>query len=183
MSNTLRDRFAINKTGSIRDHAQAALHAMSRSESEVGHETFPDHPKLPELEIDLGIPINRIDLSTAFEKIKEGETRDDFEHIPRETFLKMLIQKPELEVEFSFKVQRKQGNHYIQAIRQVISRTRRKARNEKRRLQEFKLIVKSVETMDDHDVVTLIRAKTMNAVQRSVYDKLLDAFEQPRAEK
>lgn len=159
MNEAIRKRIEINQRGTIRDKTQAALHSAAH---------------VPNL------PINTIDLGIAFEQGLEAQKRLDLEVLPRDTFLKMLIQKPELEVDFIFRVAKGEGDHYIQAMRQVISRTRKKAKRDKVRLQDFKLIVKSIETKEDHDVVTLIRAKSMNAVQRSVYDQLLDAFEQPR---
>lgn len=159
---SLREKYAINQKGIIRDPVQAEVHAKSQ-------------PMLIE-----EIPINRIDLSAQFDKLINAGKNNDLEDIPRETILKMLIQKPELEVEFTFKVMKGEADHYIQAMRQVLTRTRRKAKKEKRRLQDFKLLVKNTETKEDHDVVTLVRAKSIAPHLRSVYNELLDAFEEPR---
>lgn len=101
--------------------------------------------------------------------------RNELESVPRETVLKMLIQK-KLDEHFIFKTIKGDGNNYIQAMRQVLSRTRKTAYKKKQRLDEFKMFVISVVEKTDHDEVTLMRSKSMQPHLESVYDALMDAF-------
>lgn len=110
-------------------------------------------------------------MSEQFAAISEQE----LETVPRETVLKLLIQK-KLDEHFIFKTMAKDGEKYIQAMRQVLSRTRKKALKKKQRLDEFKLYVISIEEKPDHDVVTLMRSKNMTRTEESVYDALMEQF-------
>lgn len=104
----------------------------------------------------------------------------DLEHLPRDTVKKMIMTVP-LDQEFIFKVAVDCGENYVQAMRQVLSRTRKKARKRKVRLDEFKLLTRKIinrpAAEPPHDEVTLIRSKNMSALEVSVYDEILEQFE------
>ena len=118
------------------------------------------------------------DLSQIAEKFQGhvlNITKNDLETVPRETVLKMLIQK-KLDEHFIFRVETGEGENYIQAMRQVLSRTRKKALKKKQQLDEFKMLIVGVEHKTDYDIITLVRTKTMSAHQESVYDEIMAAF-------
>ena len=98
--------------------------------------------------------------------------RNDLEQIPRKTLLHMFINCP-LEVEYTFKVEHGGGGNYVQAMRQVLSRIRKKAAREKIELEDFKLIELKVETKEDHDEVTLLRSTMMTQKDESAYKDLM----------
>jgi hypothetical protein len=114
-------------------------------------------------------------LAENLQKQLAAVEKNDLETVPRETVLKMLIQK-KLDEHFIFKTSLGEGEHYIQAMRQVLSRTRKKALRKKQRLDEFKVYVISIEEKEDHDVVTLVRSKNMTRTEESVYDALMEQF-------
>ncbi len=153
MTNFL-DQIRINKTGKVVDKQQAEKHA----EADDNHQITVD-------DIELGLN----ETITAIEK-------GDLELVPRETVLKLLTEY-KLDQEFSFKTTKHGGDHYVQAVRQVLSRARKKALRKKKQLDHFKLLTKSIETKDDHDFVIIIRSKQMSPHEVSVYDDLIDAFE------
>lgn len=151
---SLINQLLINKTGKIRDPAQAARHEAESMQSAITAES---------LEINFSAQL------TAAE-------RNELETVPRETVLKMLNNK-KLDEHFVFNTFHGQGDAYVQAMRQVLSRTRKKALKKRVRLDEFKLFVVMIEDKSDHDIVTLVRTKQMPAHLESVYDALVDAFE------
>lgn len=101
--------------------------------------------------------------------------RDDLEQIPRKTLVRMFQTCP-LEEKFIFKVSLGGGGNYVQAMRQVLSRVRKKAEREKLELEDFKLFELGVESKDDHDEVTLIRSAVMTQKDESIYTELMDSM-------
>lgn len=80
--------------------------------------------------------------------------------VPRTTLLTML-QKAKLDEEYSFNVRRTCGHDYIQAMRAVLVRVRAKAMENGRTLEQWKLLVVSIVSEERHDIVTLVRSKTI----------------------
>lgn len=148
----LLERIRINKANTIRDAVQAKAFA----ESEAG-------------------PITEDIMSGLTAQLTAAE-RHELEHVPRDTVLKLLSNK-QLDEHFIFMTTHGQGENYVQAMRQVLARTRKKAAKKKVRLQEFKMYVVSIKRNEDHDVVTVVRTRKMPEHLESVYDALLDAFE------
>lgn len=125
------------------------------------------------------------DLDIDFSKLGQSleNTQDEtFEHLPRYTVLKML-KEGHLDTDFIFKVTAGEGENYVQAMRQVLSRARKKAKKKGTRLDNFKLFTRSIKTVEaddtspSHDLVTLIRSKNMTELEISVYDEITEAFE------
>jgi hypothetical protein len=98
------------------------------------------------------------------------------EHEPRATVLKMLT-AAKLDENYTFKVASGEADNYIQAMRQVLSRTRKKAASKKQKLTEFKMLRVSVETTPTHDTVTLVRTRTLDAHHQSVYSELMEMMQ------
>jgi len=119
-----------------------------------------------------------IDADAIGEK-HEMQLHPDLEHIPRETVIKMI--KVGLDVEFTFKVELEKGNNFVQAMRQVLSRSRKKARRKNVRLDEFKVLERSITSKPTdeppHDEVTLVCSKNMSALELSVYDEIIEQME------
>lgn len=151
----LLEQIRINKSGTIRDAIQAENYAASQA---------------------AGGPITADDLTIALTARLTAAERNELEHVPRDTVLKMLSNK-QMDEPFVFLTSLGEGDNYVQAMRQVLSRTRKKAAKKKVRLAEFKMFVMSITSKEDHDVVTVIRTKNMPEHLESVYDALLDAFE------
>lgn len=142
------------------------------------HMNREEREKIPEPHIPRVLP----DLSHIADQVGaevEAIEKNSLETVPRETVLKMLCEK-KMDEHFIFSVQSGEAENYIQAMRQVLSRTRKKALRKKKQLSEFKMLIISVEKKKDQDVVTLVRTKMMSEHQESVYDELIAAFEKPR---
>jgi len=162
MESDFLKRIRINQSGTIRDKKQAMLHAQQSNTVEgLGGE-----PK----------PISIDDIEIGLTETITNNEREDLELSPRETVLRMLVDC-KLDEQYKFKTTKGGGEHYVQAVRQVLSRTRKKALKQKRRLDEFKLLTVSIKQNEDHDEVILVRSKQMSAHEASVYDTLIDAFE------
>lgn len=131
------------------------------------HAQFKSAP----LKLDIGDSLN-----AAMERAKVAAAVTDLEVEPRATVLKMLTAK-KLNEPYTFKVAKGEADNYIQAMRQVLSRTRAKASRAKKSLNEFKMMRLDVVENLDHDLVTLVRTKTLSEHQASVYDQLIAAFE------
>lgn len=116
------------------------------------------------------------DIAARLNAKLQSVERNELETLPRETVLKMLVQK-KMEEHFIFKVDLGHGENYVQAMRQVLSRARKKALKKKQRLDEFKLYVIDIKQQEDHDVVTLVRTRQLNPQETSLYDDILNAFE------
>lgn len=116
------------------------------------------------------------DIAARLSAKLQSVARNELETLPRETVLKMLVQK-KLDEHYSFKVDLGHGDNYVQAMRQVLSRARKKALKKKQRLDEFKLYVISIEQEEDYDKVTLVRTRQLNPQETSLYDEILNAFE------
>lgn len=149
------EQIRINKSQRIRDPEQAEAFAANRA---------------------AGGPLDALTLTEGLISKLTDQERKELEHVPRDTVLKMLSNK-QLDEPFMFMTALGEGDNYVQAMRQVLSRTRKKAKSKKIRLQEFKLFVQSIESKENHDVVIMIRTKQMPANLESVYDALIDVFE------
>lgn len=125
-----------------------------------------------------GAPMIEINLE-EFENSMELNRHPELEHQPRATVIKFV--QTALDTEFSFKVPLNCGDNYVQAMRQVLSRTRKKARMKKKVLDDFKTQQKPIEHFPEadppHDLVTLIRTKNLSKLEGSVYDVLFSAFD------
>lgn len=96
------------------------------------------------------------------------------DRVPRTTLLTML-QKAKLDENFSFNVHRGTGQDYIQAMRAVLVRVRAKAMESGRTLEKWKLLVVSIEQEEKHDVVTLVRSKTIKRLHTNeTFSHLVD---------
>lgn len=96
----------------------------------------------------------------------------EWETSARGTLVKMFKQAA-LEENFTFKVAPGTADHYVNAMRGVLARVRKKAEREKRGVDEFKMLVVEVKQEPTHDAVTLVRTKTKSRVAKSAYDDLL----------
>lgn len=119
--------------------------------------------------------IDMNDIAARLEQKLQSVERNELETLPRDTVLRMLVQK-KMDEQFSFKVDLDRGENYIQAMRQVLSRARKKALKKKQRLDEFKLYVISITHEKDHDVVIVVRTRQLNAQEMSVYDDIINAY-------
>lgn len=113
------------------------------------------------------------DLITKMHEVMAAPVRNDIETLPRDTIIKMLVDVP-LEEKFTFKTELGGGGNYVQAMRQVLSRVRKKAAKSKMELEEFKLFEIAIESKDGYDEVTLIRSATMTTKEESVYEDLMN---------
>lgn len=104
-----------------------------------------------------------------------AHNRSDVETVPRDTVLKMLMDA-KLDEMFIFHTAPGEGENYLQAMRQVLSRARAKAYKKKTRLDEFKLLCHAITQKEEFDEVIVIRTKNMSEHEESVYDGLIEAF-------
>lgn len=157
MNKEMLEKIRINKTGKIRDPAQAA--------KTINADENSDGP----------VTLNLSDIEGKLNQDFEAGENHELEIIPRATVKRMLEEK-KYDEPFVFKVHLGQGANYVQAMRQVLSRARKKALRKKIRLEEFKLFELAIESKEDHDIVRLVRVKNIPAHLTSVYDELLNAF-------
>lgn len=118
--------------------------------------------------------INMLDASSVGELSSQIENTDknNLETIPRRTTLK-LVSTP-LDTNYVFKVAKGEAENYMGAMRQVLSRTRKKAKRKRMILDEFKMLhVSTDETNPEYDEVTLVRSKTLSPHEESVFDELM----------
>ena len=162
MPSDFMERIRINQSGKIVDKKQAELHRAVTAAAENENETI----KI----------ISADDVELGLTETFHNNEREDLELVPRETVLRMLLDC-KLDEQYRFKTTKNGGEHYVQAVRQVLSRTRKKALRQRRVLDEFKLLTISIEVKDDHDEVVLVRSKQMSLHEASVFDELIDAFE------
>jgi len=97
---------------------------------------------------------------------------NEWEEGARGTLVKMF-QTAKLEEEFTFKVPPGCADRYVNAMRGVLVRVRKKAMKAKRPLDEFKMLVVEVKREPTYDVVTLVRTKSKSRVSKSAYDDLM----------
>lgn len=148
-------------------------HALDIAINKTGKIVAPPREKVE--------PVTELDFSSLEQKL-ENTQDENFEHLPRHTVLKML-REGALDTDFIFKVSFGEGDNYVQAMRQVLSRARRSAKKKQTRLDNFKLLTRSIESVEAdgsepaHDLVTLVRSKNMTALEISVYDEITEAFE------
>jgi hypothetical protein len=114
------------------------------------------------------------DIVIGLQRALKSAEVNELETSPRNTVLKMLMTK-KMDEYYIFKTTLGQGANYVQAMRQVLTRTRRKAKLQKQTLDEFKLFEISIVSEADHDVVTLERSKRLTKEEGSVYDDLINA--------
>lgn len=94
---------------------------------------------------------------------------------PRKTLIH-LIEQP-YDTKFAFRVVKGEGENYINAIRQVLSRTRRRAKAKKITLEQWKLFLDGIdETHAEYTEVTLVRSRTLTGHEISLYDDLVEAM-------
>lgn len=167
MNKEMLERIRINQAGRIRDKAQAARHAIV-SGSGVGGAPWSNKDTETPFQI-------TDDFSARLQGTFEAVKRYELETKPRETVLKMFMER-KLDENFIFKVTKGEGENYVQAMRQILSRTRKKALRNKMPLNEFKLLTVNITEKEDHDVVTLVRTKRMSEHMQSVYDDLITAM-------
>lgn len=116
------------------------------------------------------------DLLIKMHAVMASAAREDLEQVPRKTLVKMFKDIP-LEEKFTFKVELGGGANYVQAMRQVLSRVRKKAAAQKMELEDFKLFELGIESKEDHDAVTLIRSAVMTQKEESVYTELMSTIQ------
>jgi hypothetical protein len=104
------------------------------------------------------------------------ENTDKFglETNPRKTVLK-LVETP-LDTKFIFRVTRGEAENFISAMRQVLSRVRKKAKKNKWRLDEFKMLTIECKQFEEYDEICLVRTKTLDPYEESVYESLFAAL-------
>lgn len=112
------------------------------------------------------------DIATRLQRQLISAEKNDLETVPRHTVLRMLTEK-QLDEPFSFKCSLGHGANYVQAMRQVMSRTRHRASKKKIPLQEFKVYELEIRSELDHDVVLLLRTRRLMEHEESVYDELM----------
>lgn len=151
----IRDRLSITGTAPLR--ATQGIEAVSSAQVSLNLDNFVE----------------------KFDTHDEMVKKHGLETVPRATMLTMLRQK-KIDEDFTFKCEVNRGKDYIQAIRMVLSRTRRKALERKRQLDEFKLLVRGIKTFEEYDEVTLVRTKTLSPKEECVYDELMNEFEKPK---
>lgn len=96
----------------------------------------------------------------------------NYDTSPRDT-VKALLKEPR-EQEFTFKCERYGGDHYVNAMRSVLSRARKDLRRAGKKPREFKLFLVSIETTPTHDLVTVLRTeKHRSLLHKSVYDDMM----------
>jgi hypothetical protein len=113
-------------------------------------------------------------LAEKLERQLIATAQGDFETVPRDTVLKLLHRN--MDELFIFNTALGQGENYVQAMRQVLSRTRKRAEKKRVVLEEFKLYIVTIQSKDDVDCVTLVRTKGIPEHLVSVYDELTAAF-------
>lgn len=146
MNQSLLHRIAINKTGQPLKQFKKA---------QIEREPILDFEKM----------------ETQLNARVDNEANHDIELVPRITMLRLV--STELDTHFSFKVHKNEGENYISAMRQVLSRARNKAKRKKMRLDEFKMLLVGIDTsIAEYDTVTLLRTKTLSMYEESVYDEL-----------
>lgn len=100
------------------------------------------------------------------------KTGVDWETSARATVIRMFTEA-KFEENFTFKVAPGEADHYINAMRSVLARVRKKAMKEKKKLDEFKLLVVGIKHEPTHDVVTLVRTRATSQKAKSIYDDLV----------
>lgn len=111
------------------------------------------------------------EISFDFAKL-DAAVKNDWETQARATLIRMFEQA-KLEENFSFKVAPGTADHYVNAMRSVMSRVRKKATKNKKTVEDFKLLVVGITNHPTHDAVTLVRTKTSSGKAKSAYDELL----------
>lgn len=107
-----------------------------------------------------------------FSTLEDAVEQADYADIARATCIKMF-REAKLDEEFVFKTRPGNGQRYLNAMRSVLARMRGKAKREKRSLDEFKLLRKSIIREKTCDVVTVVRTKATSLGALSVYDGML----------
>jgi hypothetical protein len=116
-------------------------------------------------DIDLG------DLEKDVAKNLQAVNEFGVETSPRDLLIK-LIGTVEIDVEFEFKTVPGGGENFVQAMRMVLSRVRARAKRKKLPLDEFKLLFQKCERLENYDVVTVMRSKSLSPKDESMYDDL-----------
>jgi hypothetical protein len=91
---------------------------------------------------------------------------------PRRTMINIVLAPPE--IPYSFYVRPHCGVDYVGAIRAVLSRARNKARQTRTKVEEFKLLVVSVENAEKWDKVTLLRTRQRVTMRSTQEDELME---------
>ena len=105
---------------------------------------------------------------------QEDQQRSDLETNARLTIIRLFQEAPNLDQEFSFKTRPGKGADYVQAIRQVLSKSRAVLRSKQNtQPRSFKLFLVSIEKQQDHDLVTIVRSDK----RKSVIDDLADLIQ------
>lgn len=115
------------------------------------------------------------DIVAQLEQQLKTASEHELELHPRQTVLRFLVEK-QMDELFTFKTQLGRGANYVQAMRQVLSRSRNKALAKKVPLQEFKVYEIEIKSEKDHDIVTLMRTRRLLEKEQSVYDELIAKF-------
>lgn len=132
-----------------------------------------------QFEVKLGLnPLDEIAaIQTRHEvlaEFAEEQIRSDLETNARLTIIRMFQEAPALDQNFSFKTAPQKGEDYVQAIRQVLSRSRQKLRSRQNtQPPHFKLFLIGIEHLEDHDLVTIVRsAQSRSLVVGSLMDEI-----------
>lgn len=112
------------------------------------------------------------ELDFDFTKL-DSAVRSEWESSARATLIRMFEQA-KMEENFSFKVAPGEGERYVNSVRSVLARVRKKAAKAKIPVEEFKILVVGIKRETTHDAVTLVRTKASSGKAKSVYDELLD---------
>lgn len=118
--------------------------------------------------------ITAASLELALHAQLDSADKYNLETIPRVTVLKIV--ETAIDVKFTFRVHKGEAENYMGAMRQVLSRTRKKAKKKHMRLDEFKLLHLGTIEHEAYDEVTLVRTKTLSPYEESVYDSLFNAM-------
>jgi len=130
-------------------------------------------------EIKLGLnPLDEIAAIESREEVladfAEAQIRSDLETNARQTVIRMFQEAPKLDQDFTFKTAPHKGEDYVQAIRVVLSLGRKQLRSRQHtQPQHFKLFLRGIEHLEDHDLVTIVRsAQPRKMILHSVMDDI-----------
>lgn len=127
------------------------------------------------------LPEPKLDLIGNMHRVMHNAARVELEQVPRQTLVKMF-KTTKLEEEFRFKVELGCGGNYVQAMRQVLARVRKRVKdNPQVELEDFRLFELSIESKDDHDEVVLLRSAIMTQKDKSIYEDLIDLMAMTKA--
>lgn len=97
------------------------------------------------------------------------------ENNPRQTVISLF--KLPADTPFTFKTKLHQGQNYLDAMRQLISRARRHARIAKQPITHWKMLLMGpIEHHATYDLLTLVKTQMATIRQKEMYADLLDVM-------